>query len=65
MFHALRHARAPASIAAGLDVVKTSRRLCHSPPEVALTIYAHLFEKTDTAAASAIEATFQAGASDP
>jgi len=56
-FHALRHTHAPALIAGGLDVVKISRRLGHSSPKVTLTIYAHLFEKNDLAAASAIEAT--------
>jgi integrase len=64
-FHALRHTHASALIASGLDVVRISRRLGHSSPKVTLTIYAHLFEKTDTAAASAIEAVFKAGASDP
>jgi integrase len=60
-FHALRHTHASALIAGGLDVVKISRRLGHSSPKVTLTIYAHLFEKGDQAAASAIEATLKAG----
>lgn len=64
-FHALRHTHASLLIASGLDVVRISRRLGHSSPKVTLTIYAHLFEKTDAAAASAIEAAFQAGVSDP
>jgi integrase len=55
-FHALRHTHASVLIASGLDVVKVSRRLGHSSPVVTLTVYAHLFEKTDTAAAAAIEA---------
>ena len=55
-FHALRHTHASALIAAGLDVVKISRRLGHSDPSVTLRIYAHLFETSDTAAAAAIEA---------
>jgi len=59
-FHALRHTHASALIANGLDVVKISRRLGHSSPKVTLTIYAHLFEKSDIAAASAIEATLRA-----
>jgi integrase len=58
-FHALRHTHASALIASGLDVVKISRRLGHSSPKVTLTIYAHLFEKGDHAAATAIEATLR------
>jgi len=59
MFHALRHTHASALIAAGLDVVTVSRRLGHASPTVTLTVYAHLFQKTDTAAATAIEAALQ------
>ncbi|MDR5727951.1 MAG: site-specific integrase [Terriglobia bacterium] len=61
MFHALRHSHASALIAAGVDVLKISRRLGHGSPVVTLTTYAHLFEKTDAAAASAIEATLSKG----
>jgi integrase len=53
--HALRHTHASALIAAGLDVLKISRRLGHSDPTVTLRTYAHLFDKTDQAAANAIE----------
>jgi integrase len=59
MFHALRHSHASALIAGGVDVVTVSRRLGHGSPTVTLTIYAHLFEKTDLTAASAIEATLR------
>ena len=62
MFHALRHSHASALIAAGLDVVTVSRRLGHATPVVTLTTYAHLFQKTDTAAASAIETILRTGA---
>ena len=55
MFHALRHTHASALIAPGIDVVKISRRLGHADPTVTLRIYAHLFDKVDTTAASAIE----------
>jgi integrase len=54
-FQALRHTHASALIAAGLDVVKVSKRLGHSSPVVTLRVYAHLFDRTDTAAADAIE----------
>jgi integrase len=65
MFHALRHTHASALIASGLDVVTISRRLGHSSPNVTLTVYAHLFQKTDLTAASAIEATLRIRSSDP
>lgn len=58
-FHAFRHTHASALIAAGLDVVVISRRLGHSSPVVTLRIYAHLFNKDDTAAADAIEAAMR------
>jgi integrase len=54
--HALRHSHASALIASGQDVVTVSRRLGHSSPTVTLAVYAHLFDKTDQAAANAIEA---------
>ena len=54
-FHALRHTHASALIAAGLDVVKISRRLGHGNPTVTLRVYAHLFDTSDDAAAAAIE----------
>jgi integrase len=54
-FHALRHSHASALIAAGIDVVKVSRRLGHSSPVITLSTYAHLFEQTDDGAAEAIE----------
>ena len=61
MFHALRHTHASALISAGLDVVAISRRLGHANPTVTLNVYAHLFVRTDTAAATAIEAVFRTG----
>jgi integrase len=54
-FHALRHSHASALIAAGIDVVTVSRRLGHASPNITLSVYAHLFSKTDVAAAEAIE----------
>lgn len=59
MFHALRHTHASALISAGLDVVTVSRRLGHANPTVTLTVYAHLFQKTDHTAAAAIEAALK------
>jgi integrase len=55
-FHALRHTHASALIAAGVDVVAIARRLGHANPTVTLRIYAHLFNKDDSAATAAIEA---------
>ena len=48
----------PALIAAGVDVVKVSRRLGHGSATITLNVYAHLFNKTDDSAAIAIEAAF-------
>jgi integrase len=59
MFHSLRHAHASALIAAGLDVVAVSRRLGHGSPAITLSVYAHLFESKDDAAAAAIEAAMR------
>ena len=60
MFHGLRHSHASALIAGGLDVVVVSRRLGHGTPVITLTTYAHLFEKTDAAAAATIELALKA-----
>ena len=54
-FHSLRHSHTSALIAAGIDVVKVSRRLGHSSPVITLGVYAHLFGDTDDGAAAAIE----------
>ena len=54
-FHALRHSHASALIASGLDMLTVSRRLGHGSPVVTLNTYAHLFAKTDTASAAAID----------
>ena len=54
-FHSLRHSHASALIAAGIDVVKVSRRLGHSSPVITLGVYAHLFSGADDGAAAAIE----------
>ena len=57
--HALRHSHASALIATGQDVVTVSRRLGHASPTITLSVYAHLFDKTDEAAANAIEAVLK------
>ena len=54
-FHALRHTHASQLIAAKIDIVTISRRLGHSNPNVTLAIYAHLFAKSDSAAAAVID----------
>jgi integrase len=61
----LRHTHASALIASGLDVVVISRRLRHKNPIVTLNVYAHLFEKDDTAAARVIEAAMRGKPSKP
>jgi integrase len=57
--HALRHSHASALISSGQDVVTVSRRLGHASPTITLSVYAHLFDKTDEAAALAIEAVLK------
>src|SRR5262245_21156608 len=54
-FHALRHTHANALIADHIDPVTIAARLGHSSPTITMKIYAHLFHKTDTTAADAIE----------
>jgi integrase len=54
--HGLRHAHASALIAAGADPVTVSRRLGHGSPVVTMAVYAHLFDRSDEAAAKAINA---------
>jgi integrase len=61
-FHDLRHTHASALIAGGLDVVAISRRLGHASPVVTLSVYAHLFTRSDEGAAAAIEAAMRKGA---
>jgi integrase len=61
-FHSLRHSHASMLISAGLDVVQISRRLGHSSPTITLSTYAHMFRKTDNAAAAINEALATLGA---
>ncbi|RUX08877.1 hypothetical protein EOA30_05490 [Mesorhizobium sp. M8A.F.Ca.ET.059.01.1.1] len=61
-FHDLRHTHASALIAGGLDVVAISRRLGHASPVVTLSVYAHLFKRSDEGAAAAIAAAMRTGA---
>jgi integrase len=49
--HSLRHTHASTLIASGLDVLTISRRLGHGSPALTLTVYGHLFETDDRAAA--------------
>jgi integrase len=54
--HAFRHGHASALIAAGADPVTVSRRLGHGSPVITMSTYAHLFGRSDEAAAKAIDA---------
>jgi integrase len=54
-WHALRHAHASMLIAAGVPITTVAARLGHADPVVTLRVYAHLFDKDDTAAAAAID----------
>jgi len=55
-FHGLRHTPVSAPISRGADALTISRRIGHATPVVTLRVYAHMFQQTDTVAASAIEA---------
>jgi integrase len=57
--HALRHSHASALIASGADPVTVSRRLGHGSPVVTMAVYAHLFDRSDEAAAKAIDTLFK------
>jgi integrase len=58
-FHGLRHSHVSALIARSIDVLTVSRRIGHASPVVTLRVYAHMFQQTDTVAASAIEAALK------
>ena len=45
-----------ALIASGMDPVTVSRRLGHGSPTVTMSVYAHLFGRSDEAAAEAMDA---------
>jgi len=47
--------RFEATLASGLDVLTVSRRLGHGSPVLTLNTYSHLFAKTETAVAAAID----------
>src|SRR5215211_1006628 len=57
--HSLRHGYASMLIAHGLNVAFVSRQLGHANPNVTLSVYAHLFEQAEHAAAArqALEAS--------
>src|SRR5262249_28953933 len=54
-FQGLRHTPVSAPISRGAEALTISRRIGHATP-VTLRVYAHMFQQTDTVAASAIEA---------
>ena len=60
-FHGLRHSHVSALIARGVDVLTISRRIGHASPVVTLRTYAHMFQQTDTVAATAIEGALRGG----
>lgn len=61
-FHYMRHTHASALIAGGLDVCcnQPSVRACVAV--VTLSVYAHVFKKSDEGAAAAIEVAMRTGA---
>lgn len=58
-FHGLRHSHASALIANGIDPLTVSRRIGHASTSTTMNLYSHMFEKTDIAAAKAIEAALK------
>jgi hypothetical protein len=46
-------------IASGTDPVTVSRRLGHGSPVVTMSVYAHLFDRSDEDAAKAIDAVLK------
>jgi integrase len=54
-WHNLRHAHASMLISAGVPPTTVAARLGHANPMVTLTVYAHLFDRDDAAAAAAID----------
>jgi integrase len=56
-FHALRHTHASQLIDAHVDIVTISKRLGHAKPDTTLRVYAHLYQKDDGKAATAINTT--------
>jgi integrase len=59
--HSLRHGFASLLIAKGLNVVFVSHQLGHAKPTTTLTVYAHLFDQAEHAAAarSALQASYE------
>ena len=55
-FHALRHTHASMLIAGGIPITEIAYRLGHASPATTLSIYAHMYERTDARAADAINA---------
>jgi integrase len=55
-FHGLRHSHVSALVVSGLDPLTVARRVGHANAVVTMKTYAHMFEKSDSKAADAIEA---------
>jgi len=55
-FHSLRHWHASVLIASRINILEISRRLGHANVNTTLTIYGHLMDRDDRAAAAAIDA---------
>jgi integrase len=53
-FHGLRHSHASQLIAGGVAITTISKRLGHANSAITLSIYAHMFDSDDSAAAAAL-----------
>jgi integrase len=59
--HSLRHSHASALIRSRTDPITVSRRLGHAKATTTLTLYGHMFDHSDEAAAEAIDAALKIG----
>ena len=60
IFHGLRHSHASQLIAEKIDIVTVAKGWVMPSPAITLRVYSHLFERTDAAAADAINAALGA-----
>jgi integrase len=59
--HSLRHSHASALIRSRTDPITVSRRLGHAKATTTLSLYGHMFDHSDEAAAEAIDAALKIG----
>ena len=60
-FHSLRHSHVSMLISSKLDPLTVARRVGHASSTTTMRTYAHMWRKTDDAAANAAEAAMRTG----